>query len=103
LYWDSGKPLTPQDKIASAASTSLAMLLEQDHQAKQGGKHQVEKEFEARLLILGEFDTVNRYGRYGMKSVELTGRDVTGTSVWKDFRTNSRFETKLSFQDEPRT
>lgn len=58
LYYDTGKPLTEQDKVISASGTTLSMVPGPRNVLGKTKNH-IEKEFEARLLILGEFDTVS--------------------------------------------
>jgi len=58
LYYDTGKPLTEQDKANSYSSTTLSMIPGLQHTPAKTKNH-IEKEFEGRLLVLGEFDTVS--------------------------------------------
>lgn len=57
LYYDTGRPITEQDKVVSQSGTTLAMKLGRTD--VDGKKHKVEVDFESRLLVLGEFKTVS--------------------------------------------
>jgi hypothetical protein len=58
LYYDTGKPLTEQDKVDSLSSTTL-FILSHSRVIPTKTKNHTEREFEERLLILGEFNTVS--------------------------------------------
>jgi len=85
--------------FVSQTSTTLAMKLGRTNADEK--RHKVEVDFEARLLILGEFHTVGLFTTFGSKVILLIML-LIGGRIWLDFWTVARPETKLSVPNELR-